>query len=1110
MSEEILAPEEEEEEEEEVLIEQPENVGGLRLDPNSYTAHRLHHATPEHLHVTTRRVFIGPIPIGWLKNHRSEWYGHHRLGVFGAGEDPTFSAAEDGCGEPMLGGLIQRNTSDWRTEGDGGEASGAVNGVLRTPAPLPIPRSDTMTNESQGRKGKGRATNTDGTRQRPTSRGSRKRLKPADLNRGESFATANESWDSAEEGHLLGEQEQEDEEGENAPQMRSIEGLHVETDLEGFPEDLVSQELVPLSAGSDVAASSVSPARSLEASNSLASLLKHDAQARERLSRQASSRGRTPPPERKLSGRRLGILSRTRSPRSPKENATGGSPPPPPPPAQRVVTNKERVAAGLVRFNTAVDVRERDREMQMKLADLSRSRPFRHMGRYHHHFRKREGEIVKMENMLVRVEISAAPVPGEYDENESMKIVTRLREKWREFVVVCRQTGEKETPLALLLYKKRVIPAIDRPRVSSHGVMEIPLNPKITKVNLYSTLDKTLVVWLPYKQGSIIYIMRPRCSSSSVEWYTFLQGALGWNSPDKLLICVPDLSLSITVDKPFARVQQKLEEDSDDEAPIREERAVAKNLLNRSMQLLGGVKEWGDIIEHWKRSERMGLAWRRYDRLEWVHGVNEHRMYGTMAMQKTHELEIRPKTHYPTATRVDGEEMTEPAPVEGFLLRLTSGRGRQKRLGGPFYKRLYFTTHDNLLCFCKPARALPPPPPKLRVNTGVIPKLSEIKDEIPLIYAVAPYAPDADGDIAWITKGTAEEIGARDRDAYDEGERKVNTLLRAEGFIDLCKVAEVCYAKRQLRGKDGGIGHGESADFDPSIPDPNRGDGAVGEVNDEKAFELVLDNGLTLRLQSYDQRTRDEWMTRLKDLVKYWRARDKEDLAAIRRTRDANLKQLNLDEEMESIVGQFARKWEVSRSIASGEIFNVCGLSSCRAITMSGVLYRKPRRHATFNRYNVVLCHGELLTFHNTYRRSSGAELPHIHQERHLSLSLRDCYIYSGLITEDELLYQNQTFDSNTPGRHALPRVYQDGMTSHDGDTMTCFVIWHGMRRNIFKTKDDGGKTVRHRVTALGQTGKSIVFKARSRLERDAWVMSIGMEIERLNATTPEDIQVTA
>lgn len=177
---------------------------------------------------------------------------------------------------------------------------------------------------------------------------------------------------------------------------------------------------------------------------------------------------------------------------------------------------------------------------------------------------------------------------------------------------------------------------------------------------------------------------------------------------------------------------------------------------------------------------------------------------------------------------------------------------------------------------------------------------------------------------------------------------------------------------------------------------------------------------------------------------------------------------------------------------------------------MSGVLYRKPRKHATFKRYNVVLCHGEMLIFHNTYRSRTGTELPHVHQERHLTLSLRDCYIYSGLITENDLLYQNQTFDSSTPGRHPLPRVYQDGMTSHDEDTMTCFVLWHGMRRSLFKMTNEDGRTVRHRVTQLGASGKSIVFKARSRLERDAWVMSIGMEIERLNINTSEEIRVTA
>lgn len=261
-------------------------------------------------------------------------------------------------------------------------------------------------------------------------------------------------------------------------------------------------------------------------------------------------------------------------------------------------------------------------------------------------------------------------------------------------------------------------------------------------------------------------------------------------------------------------------------------------------------------------------------------------------------------------------------------------------------------------------------------------------------------------------------------------------------------------------------------------------------------------------LQSWNKQTRDEWVYRLNDLATYWKAREIADLAIVRKTRAENLKQLNVDQEVETHLGQYARKWEVSRTMASAEFYNVCGLSSCRAITLSGVLYRKPRRYSTFRRYAVVLCHGQLMIFRHTHRDSAGKAVDTVHQEHQLSISLRDCYIYSGLVTGSDLLYQNNTFDSNAPGHHALPRIFPDGYTSQDEDTMTCFVVWHGTRHSKFSRTDEDGKLVQHNLTQLGTTGKANVFKARSRLERDQWVMSINMEIERLNANAVEDIKV--
>jgi hypothetical protein len=116
-------------------------------------------------------------------------------------------------------------------------------------------------------------------------------------------------------------------------------------------------------------------------------------------------------------------------------------------------------------------------------------------------------------------------------------------------------------------------------------------------------------------------------------------------------------------------------------------------------------------------------------------------------------------------------------------------------------------------------------------------------------------------------------------------------------------------------------------------------------------------------------------------------------------------------------------------------------------------------------------------------------------------------------ITDGDLLYQNQTFDSNRPGHNALPRVYlEDNWTSTDEDTMNCFVIWHGKSKSFFKAnaqQDDGRvkQNLRY-VSSLGRPGRAMVFKARSRAERDHWVMNLNMEIERLQQAA--DIRVVS
>lgn len=160
----------------------------------------------------------------------------------------------------------------------------------------------------------------------------------------------------------------------------------------------------------------------------------------------------------------------------------------------------------------------------------------------------------------------------------------------------------------------------------------------------------------------------------------------------------------------------------------------------------------------------------------------------------------------------------------------------------------------------------------------------------------------------------------------------------------------------------------------------------------------------------------------------------------------------------------------------------------------------------------MILCQGQLLIFQDALRKTTGKELPQIHHERQAAVDLKDCYIYSGLITDNDLLYQNQTFDNSQPGQHALPRIYRDdGWTSKDDDAMTCFVLWHVTKKALFRApneaapgRGDGGKL--RLKSRLGVPGRALLFKTRSRAERDHWVMNISNEIERVQQG--EDIRI--
>ncbi|CAG7925629.1 unnamed protein product [Penicillium olsonii] len=1065
--------------------------------------------------MTNRRFFVGPIPEGWLQGHRKSWY-RSRLRLrnytsqavsFSAGPVATHYSEQDDQPAPLLPDLDEEvaltltNTENAAAE----DVDFEIEEELQQDhaAPEPVGELRTLTHPEA----EVEVTSDDQVPEEHTEAGENE-------------------WEDGEDQEDSGEGSGED--TDSTPKARPIRHDDV------YDNDLASSSFV--TAREDIASSA-------DTGQSMATIRANKLELPEERSKPQSSHQTnvtgegshsplTPNPsvgpseadsttqllrtqfkdKGKQRSKASGVSRATLQHHEPQDEDGDDAGDPQ---IQRRLTRK------MAKLNLDDNLKHKQQRLRTRIAKtqgtISANRPRRR--------KVQDGEIVKAEKMLVCVEETMqSTLPADYNENDSLRMETRSVDKWREFLVVCRKSSAEHTPFAIQMYRTRVIPDVQRPNSKTPPYYEVRLNHKTTHVNLYSPLDKTIVIWYPRRRGTKIFILRPKSAAHSAEWYTFVRQVLGWRRPTSLPIHVPDLGVSLVFKNPFSQCEAALKADNSDSdqngaSAERQELDVkfaAANIIRGCMEMLEGRPEWAEVLKAWSKTEKMGLAWKRYDRLEWVFGVNEEKMYGTIAMQSSHELELRPRHHYSTAIRHRSGKEEEPEPIEGFLVRLTSQRGAHQRMNRMFFKRLYFFSQDHHLFFCRPAKALPPAPPKCAPRADEsVPSAREILDAMPLSWDVNPY-PLQDGEIAWLSNGNKDFVKRHDEEAYAHVQRNVHNISNSDGYIDLCQVQEVRNIHRGSSPADPNIQEGPSVDFNREPRDSRQEDGATQDLDDDRTFEMALDNGLVIRLQAYDSTTRDEWVKRMNALVKYWRTRCADDAKEHRLMRQRNLKLLDIDEAMESIVGQFAKKWEVTKAEASPHLHNMCSLAGCRTIKMSGDLFRKPRRHATFKQCHLILTAGKLLVFRSTLRKRNGVEIPHIHQELEATIELEDCYIYSGLLTENDLLYANQTFDSNNPGLHALPRVYldSDAFTSRDEDTAITFVVWQPLSKSYFRAQEVGAqgkakRSLRH-VSTLGKHGRTVVFKARSRVEKDRWVMSISSEIDRLQEEKHEDIRLVS
>ena len=148
----------------------------------------------------------------------------------------------------------------------------------------------------------------------------------------------------------------------------------------------------------------------------------------------------------------------------------------------------------------------------------------------------------------------------------------------------------------------------------------------------------------------------------------------------------------------------------------------------------------------------------------------------------------------------------------------------------------------------------------------------------------------------------------------------------------------------------------------------------------------------------------------------------------------------------------------------------------------------------------IVLTGGCLVTF-RVKRKEPFRARKHRYPLYGSYVSLRRCtrsrtyaQVYSGLLAQDEL---HEAIDEDALAHHA--RIYQDGLRTSDGSEDTTFCVrlsrtWRDSQPHPW----EADRATTQRVPRLSKKApKLLIFRARSKLERDRWVWAINAEMER-------------
>ncbi|CAL1713133.1 unnamed protein product [Somion occarium] len=695
----------------------------------------------------------------------------------------------------------------------------------------------------------------------------------------------------------------------------------------------------------------------------------------------------------------------------------------------------------------------------------------------------RWGDVILRDRMLVRVSHTDRETIGpNFDENQNRVTPHMQNEKWKEYIVAWRKDQ-------LELHEDHATPGKEWLSGHKHLAFTIPLDSMTTRLSLYSFVDLTFCLICPEKplqarskrrwllfgsSGTSIFVFKVKARTRAVDWVWHLWRHLGGKMPPFVEVRAPFLDTHFRIDIPHY-----------DSADIQAAYSVFTR-ANITALCEAGLREvpgYNTLIEEEKTlGVSFELAWRLGTYLDWiwqVHDVEDkYRDWAVLCgialkqHNKPAHLELRIHRHRPNRVHLkDGTRLDEPPAVEGYLQRI--------RPNTQLKQSLYLVTHDGWMFATTPARAYPPTPPGAPLQTEDI------------------EASPQDIEVCRGRRQIMHATGMTDL-------RSIVAVRRA--FQIIPSSAEPVYrAKFDSEDTEEFWAPPESHEMDGLDPG---GDEALYKSTDKaslrmrRSFELLLSSGRVIRFETHSCSDALEWINRLRPLVSYWRkrhrmdAREEMNLAyEAGRSRISPPKFVCAREKTpEHLPSPDAPLPELS------VFYNWCVLDECRPILKCGRVFWRLGRKGPYKQLQLVLVSGHLVQFHVT-------GTPSLHHRRHLTVNLLDAYVCSGYIAAQRL--PPGQYHPDTP---SLPRRYRDGLESDESDEDTIFMIWY--RRHVPSEEmiqaahpvasTDGTKTMHADVPPLNAKRKLGVYRTRSKLERDAWVWAINVEIDKAVRRTRE------